>query len=284
MFITPWILGFCLLTLGPILVSFYWSFTNWNFFSDPKVIGFANYIRLFTKDKIFWKAVYNTLYYVVIAIPLQMFFSLMIAMLLNQRIKGQRFFRTIFYLPSVVPIVATSMIFLQLLAPDTGLINRFLALFGIDGPAWLLDASYVKFSFVFMALWGVGANMILLLSGMQNIPTELYESASLDGAGKLKQFNKITVPMLTPVIFFNLIMSIIQGLQAFSQVYILTGGGPNNSSTMIVPYLFDAAFENYRMGYASAVAWILFILIMTLTMIVFSTSKRWVYYEGGEKN
>lgn len=282
-FIAPWLLGFLIFTLGPILASFYMSFTDWDMFSKANFVGFDNYVRLFTVDKVFWKTVYNTFYYVLLAVPVTTILSLLMAYLLNQKVKGLRIFRTIYYLPSVVPIVATSMVFIWVLAPDIGLINMFLSIFGIDGPAWLLDPKYVKLSFVFMAIWGVGANMILLLSGMQGISAELYESASLDGAGKFKQFIKITVPMLSPVIFFNVVMGIIRGLQAFSEIYIMTQGGPNNSSNMMVPYLFENAFKYYRMGYASSIAWILFIIIMLLTLLVFKTSSAWVYYEGEVK-
>lgn len=282
-FISPWLIGFLLLTLGPLLSSIYLSFTDWDLFTKANFVSVDNYIRLFSKDKLFWKSIYNTFYYAFIAVPLTMILSLFMSYLLTQKVKGLRTFRTIFYMPSIVPIVASSMVFIWLLAPDIGLVNEFLALFGIDGPAWLWDERYVKFSFVFMAIWGVGGSMILLISGMQGIPDELYESASLDGAGKLKQFFNITIPMLTPVIFFNLVMGIISSLQAFSQVYIMTEGGPNNASKMIVPYLFDNAFKYYRMGYASSIAWILFIIILLLTLLVFKTSSLWVYYEGEVK-
>lgn len=281
-FIFPWIFGFICITLGPILASIYLSFTDWNLFTKPNWIGVDNYVRLFTEDRVFWKSVYNTFYYAMIAVPLMLLLSLIIAFLLDQKVKHIRVFRTIYYLPAVVPAVASAMIFKWLLAPS-GLINKGLALLGIDEPSWLLDVRYVKISFVFMAIWGVGASMILLLSGMQGIPKALYESAAIDGAGRVKQFIKITIPMLTPVLFFNLIMGIISSLQTFSQIYILTEGGPNNSSMMIVPYLYENAFGYYRMGYASSISWVLFLIIMLLTLLVFKSSGAWVFYEGEVK-
>ncbi len=259
LFISPWIIGFLCFILGPIIASFFLSFTNWDLFTPAKWVGLENYQNLM-QDKIFWKTVYNTFYFALISVPLTMILSLGMAYLLAHKMRGMSFFRTIFYLPALVPIVASSMIFKFILAPDTGVINRFLAFFGIDGPAWLLDPTWVKMSFIFLAIWGVGANMVfwgvganmvLLLAAIQGVPEELYESADMDGASKFKKFIHITIPIISPVIFFNLIMGIIGSLQAFSQIYILTGGGPNNASNMMVPYLFSNAFEFYKMGYAS---------------------------------
>lgn len=283
LFISPWIIGFLCFILGPIVASLFLSFTDWDLFTPPKWVGFENYVNLM-QDKIFWKTVYNTFYFALISVPLTMILSLGMAYLLAHKMRGMSFFRTIFYLPALVPIVASSMIFKFILAPDTGVINRFLALFGIDGPAWLLDPTWVKMSFIFLAIWGVGANMVLLLAAIQGVPEELYESAEMDGASKFKKFVHITIPIISPVIFFNLIMGIIGSLQAFSQIYILTGGGPNNASNMIVPYLFSNAFEFYKMGYASSIAWVLFIIIIIIfTVIVFKSSSMWVYYESEVK-
>lgn len=282
LFISPWIIGFLCFILGPIVASLFLSFTDWDLFTPPKWVGFENYVNLM-QDKIFWKTVYNTIYFALISVPLTMILSLGMAYLLAHKMRGMSFFRTIFYLPALVPIVASSMIFKFILAPDTGVINRFLALFGIDGPAWLLDPTWVKMSFIFLAIWGVGANMVLLLAAIQGVPEELYESAEMDGASKFKKFVHITIPIISPVIFFNLIMGIIGSLQAFSQIYILTGGGPNNASNMMVPYLFSNAFEFYKMGYASSIAWVLFIIIIIFTVIVFKSSSMWVYYESEVK-
>ena len=279
LFTAPWILGFLIFTLGPLAASVYISFTDWNMLTKPNFIGLENYIYLFSEDKLFWKVLYNTFYYVFIMVPLTTVVSLLVAYLLNKPVRGIRWFRTIFYLQSVVPVVASSLIFLWILAPK-GIINQALAFLGLKGPAWLLDERYVKMSFVMLALWAVGGSMILLLSGMQSISKELYESAALDGASRWRQFCSITIPMLSPITFFNLIMGIIGGLQTFSQVYILTKGGPNNASKMIVPYLYDNAFKYYRMGYASALSWVLFVIILAFTLAVLKSSSLWVFYEG----
>lgn len=282
--ISPWIVGFLSFTLGPMIYSIYLSLSKWDLFQPPQYIGLKNYIKLFTMDDIFWKALYNTFYYAIISVPLHLIIATGIAYMLNKKMKGMRIYRTAFYLPSLVPVVASSMLFVWIFAPDTGILNQFLAFFGIDGPAWLLDAAWVKFSLVIMSLWGVGGGIVLLLAGMRGVPDELYEASEIDGAGKRQQFFRITLPMLTPVLFFNLIMGIIGGLQTFAQVYIMTSGGPNNASLMVVPYLYDHAFNFYNMGYGSALAWALFAIIMILTLLVFRSSSMWVYYESEVKS
>lgn len=282
--ISPWIVGFLSFTLGPMIYSIYLSLSKWDLFQPPQYIGLKNYIKLFTMDDIFWKALYNTFYYAIISVPLHLIIATGIAYMLNKKMKGMRIYRTAFYLPSLVPVVASSMLFAWIFAPDTGILNQFLAFFGIDGPAWLLDAAWVKFSLVIMSLWGVGGGIVLLLAGMRGVPDELYEASEIDGAGKRQQFFRITLPMLTPVLLFNLIMGIIGGLQTFAQVYIMTSGGPNNASLMVVPYLYDHAFNFYNMGYGSAVAWALFAIIMILTLLVFRSSSMWVYYESEVKS
>lgn len=280
--ISPWVLGFLIFTLWPMIYSFYLSFNEWDLFQAPEWVGLANYVKLVTRDNIFRKAVVNTIYYAGLAIPLSMAASVGIAYLLNKPLRGMRFFRTLYYIPSLVPAVASSLVFQRLLAPDVGL-NQALALVGIDGPAWLLSAQWVKAGLVIMSLWGVGGGIVLLLAGMQGIPDEYYEAAALDGANTSQMFFRITLPMLSPVIFFNLVTGIIGALKTFAQVYIMTSGGPNNASLMIVPYLFDNAFRFYHMGYASSIAWILFVLILLLTLLVFRSSSAWVYYESQVK-
>jgi multiple sugar transport system permease protein len=283
--ISPWVLGFITLTLGSMIYSFVISLTNWDLFTNPAFVGLDNYIRLFTKDKIFWKTVFNTLYYAFISVPLGMLFSLFIVYFLNRPIKGSVFYRTLYYIPATVPGVASALLFKWLLAPDAGMINRFLALFGVDGPAWLLEPEWVKPALILMSLWVVGANITLLMAGIRSIPTEFYEAAELDGASPISQYYLITLPLLSPVIFFNAISGMISALQIFTQIYIMTNtggatmGGPNNASMMIVPYLFNNGFRFYKMGYASAIAWVLFVLVMILTLLVFRFSSAWVYYE-----
>ena len=283
--VLPWLFGFVTLTFGPMVYSFVLSLTNWDLFTDPNFVGLDNYIRLFTKDNIFWKTVFNTLYYAFISVPLAMVFSLSIVYFLNRPIKGSAIYRTLYYIPATVPAVASALLFKWLLAPDAGMINRFLAIVGIDGPAWLLEPAWVKPALILMSLWTVGASITLLMAGTKSIPSEFYEAAELDGASPGLQYFRITLPLLTPIIFFNLINGLIISLQIFTQIYIMTGtgganmGGPNNASMMIVPYLFNNAFRFYKMGYASAIAWILFVLVMLLTILVFRSSSAWVYYE-----
>jgi multiple sugar transport system permease protein len=281
--VSPWIIGFLVFTLGPMLYSMYLSFTDWDLFSSPKFIGLKNYIDLFTRDRIFWKVIGNTIYYALISVSLGMVASLAIASLLNKPLRGMRTYRTLLYIPATVPAVASSLLFVRLLAPDAGLINRFLAIFGIDGPAWLLDPLWVKPALILMSLWGVGAGVTLLLAGMKGIPNEFYEAAAIDGANSTQQYFYITIPLLSPVIFFNLVMGMIGSLQIFTEIYIITGGGPNNASKMIVPYLFDNAFRWYKMGYASAIAWVLFVIALIFTALIFRSSNLWVYYESEVK-
>lgn len=282
--IGPWLFGFLVFTLGPMGFSLYFSFTNWNIFQSPDFVGFSNYVRLFTRDRIFPRALGNTFFFAGISVPLSLFLATLLSALLSKKLKGMRLFRTIFYLPALIPVAAMSMVFIWFFAPNTGLLNQFLSFFGIQGPAWLLDSSSVKPALIIMSLWGVGNNILLLLAGMQGIPVELYEAAHLDGASSARRFMKITIPMISPVIFFNLVMGVIGGLQAFAQVYIMTAGGPNNASMMVVPYLFHQGFVSFRMGYASAIAWVLFAIIMGLTLLVFKASSLWVFYESEVKH
>ena len=275
--VSPWVIGFLVFTFGPMVFSFYYSLTEWDLFNDPVFIGFDNYIEAF-QDDIFILAVTNTFKYALVSVPLSLVLSLVMAYILTLPIKGTTVFRTIFYLPALVPIVASTMVFTLLLAPN-GFINQLFGFFGIQGPEWLLDTEYVLYSFVFIAIWAVGSTMVLLLSAIKGISQELFEAAMIDGAKRFTVFTKITIPMISPVIFFNLIMSVIGSLQTFSQVYIMTGGGPSNSSMMIVPYLYKQAFNYFDMGYASSLAWILFVIIMVLTAIVFKFSSFWVFYE-----
>jgi multiple sugar transport system permease protein len=279
LFISPWIIGFLGLLVGPMIYSIYLSFTDWDMFTTPTWVGLQNYKDLLFEDPIFWKVIWNTFYYALISVPLSMALSLFLANMLNKKIVFRKFFRTLVYLPHLIPIVAVALIFKMVLAPDAGPLNQALALIGIDGPNWLLDPTWVKPALVLMSLWQAGGGTILLLAGMNGIPKEFYEAAEIDGAGSLQQFWKITFPQLTPVIFFNLIMGIIGAFQIFAQVFILTSGGPDNASQMAVPMLFDEAFNFYHMGYASALAWLLFIVIMIFTAIAFGTSGKWVFYE-----
>ncbi|WP_240811228.1 carbohydrate ABC transporter permease [Brachybacterium sp. SGAir0954] len=280
LFISPWAIGFLVFLLGPMIFSFYLSFTDWDSFTAPVWVGLDNYITLLTDDPIFLKVMGNTAFYSLISVPLGMVVSLFIANLLNKKVRFRKLFRTLVYLPHLIPIVAVALIFQMVFAPEAGPLNQALALIGIEGPNWLMDARWVKPALILMSLWQAGGGTILLLAGMNGIPKELYEAAEIDGASGFRQFWSVTFPQLTPVIFFNLIMGIIGSFQVFAQVFILTGGGPDNASQMAVPMLFDEAFRFYHMGYGSAIAWILFVVIMIFTAIAFATSGRWVFYES----
>ncbi|MEQ1822988.1 MAG: sugar ABC transporter permease [Fimbriimonadaceae bacterium] len=281
LFISPWLIGFLVFALWPFLRSIYLSFTRYNIVSEPKWVGTANYKMLLTNDELFWKSAWVTVKYALISVPLGIAVGVGLALLLNSNVKGIAVFRTIFYLPSIVPTVATSVLFIWLLNPSVGLINRILGAVGITGPAWLNTAPWAFYSLVLMALWGVGGSMIIYLAGLKDIPLHLYEAATLDGANAFQKLRRITLPMMTPVIFFNLIMGIIGAFQTFTQAYVITpNGGPQDSTYFYSLYLYNRAWKYLDMGYASAMAWMLFLVIVILTAGVFRTQKRWVHYGG----
>jgi len=279
-FISPWLIGFVGFLLGPMIASIYISLTEWDSFTPAEFVGFDNYVQALTKDPVFWQALGNTFFYALISVPLGLVIGVWLANLLNKKVRGRKFFRTMIYLPTLVPMVATAMVFKMVLAPS-GPLNDLLGIFGITGPNWLLDPTWVKPALVVLSAWGAGAATVLLLSAMNGIPKEFYEAAEIDGAGPIRQFWSITFPQITPIIFFNLIMGLIGAFQIFGQVYILTKpvGGPDNASMMMVPLLFREAFNFYHFGYASAIAWLLFVVIIGFTAIAFRTSKKWVFYE-----
>ena len=289
LFLTPWLLGLIFFTAGPVVLSFYMSFTSWTLLSPPRWVGLENYSRLLANDSLFYQSLYNTLYYVMFSVPLSMAIALALALLVNQKVRGVQVFRTIFYLPSVTNMVAVSVLWLWIFNPEFGLLNSALRVFGIEGPLWLQSESWSKPSLILMSLWSVGGGMIIYLAGLQGIPQPLYEAAELDGAGPWQKFRSITLPMLTPAVFFNLVMNLIGSFQVFTQAYVMTGskvpgseGSPANSTLFYVLYLYKKAFQQFKMGDAAAMAWILFIVIFTLTLIQFKLSRRWVYYEAGE--
>jgi multiple sugar transport system permease protein len=283
LFATPWLIGFLVFFAYPVLASFYYSLCQYDAIRPPHFIGLQNYQRLFFEDDLFWKSLGNTLYMVVFGLPVGLIASLGIAILLNQRLRGIAFYRTIFYLPSITPVVATSILWLWLLNPEMGLVNLALSKVGIIGPAWLTDPSWAKAALILMGLWGTGGGMVIYLAALQDIPESLYEAAALDGAGKATQFFRVTLPLLSPVILFNLIMGLIGTFQYFTQAYVMTNGGPEDSTTFYALHLFNRAFLDFKMGYASAMAWILFLLTLAATLVVFKTSARWVYYSGEEQ-
>ncbi len=281
LFISPWLIGFLAFTLLPFALSFYYSFTTYDVVSSPVWAGFDNFVQL-VHDPLFWKSLTNTLYYTFFSVPLGIVFGVAMALMLNMKMKGMTVYRTIFYLPSIVPVVASSILWLWLFDPQFGVINAILEFLGIVGPGWLVDPNWSKPALVIMSLWGVGGAMIIYLAGLQDIPQEMYESAEIDGAVWRHKIFYITLPMLSPVIFFNLIMGLIGSFQYFTQAYIITQGGPDDSTLFYSLYLYNNAFSYFHMGYASAMAWILFAIIMAATLLVFKSSARWVYY-GGER-
>lgn len=279
-FIAPWLIGFVIFTLGPFLSSIYLSFTRYDIVSAPRWVGIANYRMLLTDDPLFGKAAMVTLKYAVIAVPLGIVAGVILALLLNANVRGIAVYRTIFFLPSIVPTVATSVVFVWILNPQIGLVNGLLRNFGIEGPAWLSDSRYALWSLVMLGLWGVGGSMVIYLAGLKDIPGHLYEAAKIDGAGGWSRLTKITLPMLTPVIFFNLVMGVIGTFQYFTQAFVMTRGGPEDSTLFYSLYLYDRAWRYMDMGYASAMAWILFIGIVVLTAAIFRTQRKWVHYGG----
>ena len=280
-FASPWLIGFSIFTVYAFISVIYYSFTDFNAFTHPNYIGLSNYMELFNHDDLFPISLYNTAYYACFSVPLGIITAFLLAELLNQKVRGLAFFRTIFYLPSVVPSVASSVLWLWILNPNFGLLNIFLSILHLPTPLWLGSTEWAKPALILMSLWGVGGTMIIFLAGLQDVPQELYESAELDGAGIMAKFMYITIPMMTPTLLYTLIMGIIGSFQVFTQAFIMTQGGPANSTLFYVLYLYRNAFQYFKMGYASAQALILLVIILILTVIVLSTSSKWVYYRGG---
>jgi len=282
-FAGPAILGFLIFTAGPMLVSLYLSFTDSRLGITGSWIGIENYTHILTVDVFFRISIRVTLLFVAMAVPVNLVTSFSVALLLNtDGLKGVRFFRTFVYLPSIVPAVATAFLWMWLLNPTRGLLNVMLNSIGIEGSQWIYGEASALPSLVMMAVWGIGANMVIYLAGLQGVPRSMYEAIEVDGGGVFTKFWFCTLPRMTPTIFFTLVMGIIGNLQAFFQAFMMTEGGPNNATLFYAYHIFRTAWANARMGQASALAWILFLVVMFLTAIVFLTSKKWVYYEGGE--
>ena len=279
LFIAPWLITFLWFTLGPFIASIYLSFTNYRFIGFPEWVGFNNYVRLFTDDAKFIRSIINTLYYTAVHVPGIMVMAFFVAILLNQKVRGQPIYRTAFYLPSVTAGVATAYLWILLLQPN-GLINQFLGIVGIDGPNWLTSSTWAMPALILMSFWGLGTTMIIYLAALQGIPQHLYEAASVDGAGVLRKMWHVTVPMMTPAIFLTAVLQIIGSWQVFTQALIVTNGGPRDSTLFILLHLYRTGFEYFQMGYASAIAWVLFMIILLFTVLQFGVARRWVYYEG----
>lgn len=279
LFLLPWIIGFLVFTAGPMLASLYISFTQWEIVTPSKWMGTAQYVKLFQDDR-FYLSIYNTAYYVFIGVPLHLFLALLAALAMNLNLRGIRIFRTLYYVPSITPVVANSILWLWIFHPQWGLANAFLNTLGLEGLYWLQDPKLSKPSFIIMSFWSIGGQMVILLAALKGIPLSFYEAADIDGANIWQRFRHITLPLLTPALFFNLILAIIGAFQVFTQAFIMTEGGPSYSTLFYVLYLYRMAFENFRMGYASAMAWVLFVIVLVFTLLQFRISNFWVFYEG----
>jgi len=280
--IAPWLIGFVCLTLGAVIFSFIMSLTKWDMINPAKFVGGSNYGTILFDDDRFRQSLKITAIYAGCAVPLGLVCSLALAMLLNMNVKGMQWFRSIFYIPAILPGAAVAMVWQMVLRPQpSGIFNAILGKFFHMTPIpWLTSPDWVLKSFIIMSLWGVGGGMIIYLAGLQSVPTQLYEAAEIDGAGSVQKFRNVTLPLISPTLFFNLIMGIIGSFQVFTSSFIMTQGGPANASLFYVLYLYQKAFKYLQMGYACALAWILFAIILALTLFVMTSSRRWVYYEA----
>jgi len=279
-FLSPWLVGFLVFTLIPIALSLRYSFSRYSLLQPPLFKGLENYGTLL-RDDVFWKVLKNTLIYAAVALPVGMLVALTVAILLNAKIRGVTIYRTIVFLPSLVPVVASAMLWMWLFNARLGLINSFLRAIGVvDPPGWLTDAHWAMSALILMSFWGIGNTVVIYLAGLQDVPRELYEAAEIDGASPLRKVWHVTLPSISPVIFFNLIMGIIGTLQILAAPMIMTGGGPARSTYFFTMYLYDNAFLYLKMGYASALAWVLLLIVLALTALAAISGKRWVHYSG----
>jgi multiple sugar transport system permease protein len=279
LFTSPFLLGVLFLWLGPMLYSIYLVTQDWNLITPPEFVGLRNFQRLF-EDPLVAKSLGNTAYYTFIGVPLQLIVAFSLALLLYQNVRGLSIYRTIYYLPSITPAVAFAVVWIQFLNPEFGVLNNVLHWFGVGPIKWLFDPAWSKPAFILMSLWLTGFQMIIFLAGLQGVPKELHEAASIDGATAWQRFLNVTVPIISPVIFFNLIIGIIGSFQVFTAAFIISDGGPQDSTLFLVLYIYRNAFELFRMGFAATLAWMLFLIIMIFTAIQFFFANRWVYYEG----
>lgn len=278
-FISPWLFGLIFFTGGPFIASFLMSFTDYDVVHSPVFNGLKNYSNLF-HDHIFYKSLLVTLLYVALSVPFTIIASLLLAVLLNQKVKGVSFFRTFYYAPSIIAGVSVAYLWSWLLNPEFGLVNTLLyEVFGVQGPGWFTSSNTVVISMVIIRLTSLGTTMVIFLAGLQSLPTDLYEAAEIDGASKMRKFFSMTIPLISPIILFNTILEMIGSFQVFTEAFVITKGGPDWNSYFYLLYLFNTAFGEFKMGYASAQAWILFFIIFALTMVFLWTSKRFVYYE-----
>lgn len=278
--ISPWLLGLLAFVLGPMIASLAISFSEWDLLSPIEYVGLENYRRMFTRDRLFWQALKVTAIYTAAYVPLEMVGGLVLALVMNQNLRGIGVYRTIYYLPSVLPGVAFVVLWMWILHPEAGLLNTLLSYVGIDGPRWLADPDWALPALILMSTWGLGRSMVIYLASLRNIPGQLYEAAAIDGAGRWQSFWHVTLPLLTPTLFFNLVLSVISTFQTFTSAYVSTDGGPLNATLFYVLYIYRQAFGFLHMGYAAALAWVLFAIILVLTLLIVRSSEAWVYYEG----
>ena len=277
--ISPWLLGLVCFVAGPMLVSLAISFTRWDLLSPAEFVGLRNYRRM-VGDPLFWQSLKVTAHYTLLYVPTELAGGLLLALLMNQRVWGIRAIRTIYYLPSVLSGVAFVIVWMWLFHPEAGLINAALGLLGIRGPRWLADPDTALYALWMMSFWGLGRAALIYLAGLKNVPKELHEAAAIDGANRWQSFWSITIPLLSPTIFFNLVLSIISTFQTFTSAFVATDGGPLDATLFFVLYLYRQAFRQFNMGYASALAWVLFLITLALTLAVVRSGRSWVYYEG----
>jgi len=277
--ISPWIIGFLAFTLGPMVASAIISLTEWDLLLLPKWIGFKNYVTMFTDDPVFWESLRVTITYTTFSVGLNIVVAFLVAMLLNQNVRGQQYYRTIYYLPFVVSGVAVAWMWRIMYNPEFGVVNLLLSYFGIQGPKWLASTTWALPALIIMSVWGFGGSMVIFLAGLQGVPSHLYEAAEIDGANALAKFSNITLPMMTPTIFFVMTTGIIGAFQTFTQVYVMTQGGPGNATMVYALYLYFNAFKFFKMGYAAALAWVLFFVVLIVTILQFKLARSWVYYE-----
>ena len=280
-FALPFIIGFLAFWLYPMAYSIYLVFQDWDLLSPPRFVGVDNFTKLLTDESI-GISLFNTSYFTFIGVPLQLILALGLALLLNVKVKGLAIYRTLFYLPAMTPIVASAVVWLQILHPEFGILNSFLRNLGIEPVNWLFEPRAAKPAFILMTLWSVGPQMVIFLAGLQGVPQSLYEAAAIDGAGRLQQFWLITLPMISSITFFNLVVGIIASFQVFTTAFIMTQGGPQNATLFLVLYLYRNGFQYFKMGYASAIAWMLFLLIVFFTVLQFRLARRWVHEEGAQ--
>jgi len=281
LFASPWLIGLVVLEIGPIIASAALSLTEYPVIVAPKWVGLANYQHMFFDDDLVWQALKVTTLYCLGAIPLGVITGFLLALLLNLPLRGVAGFRTIYYLPSVISGVPVALLFIWILNPEFGVVNNALRAIGVhDPPQWLFSEDWVIPAFILLSLWGVGGAMIIYLAGLQSIPSHLYEAAEIDGAGAFAKFRHVTIPMVSPVILFNVVISVIAAFQTFTPAFVMTQGGPANASLFFVLYLYNNAFRWFKMGYASALAWLLFFIILVFTLLIIRWSAAWVYYEG----